>query len=98
RAEGTASQQAPVAALKALGGTVELAGNPGRRFVAKVVLRNCKIVNDDLKHLEGFDGLRQLDLGDTNITDKGLERLKGLAPKEQPSGASALDAGFVDGG
>ena len=66
-------QDAAIAAIEKLGGTVEY----GDRRKA-VSLRDCKITDADLKHLKGLPGLTDLELRGTAVTDSGLAHLKDL--------------------
>src|SRR5215217_123069 len=73
-----------IAAIKELGGKVEVdTKSPGTPVVG-VNLKHTKVVDASLEHLKGLTrlevltDLEALELGRTKVTDKGLEHLKGF--------------------
>jgi hypothetical protein len=62
--------------VRVLGGTVEVDRAMPGTPVMKVSLFSTHATDDDLVFLEGFPRLRELDLGETRVTDAGLARLK----------------------
>ena len=66
----------PDAAIKKLGGRVEIDGESGE--VVLVSLSGTQITDAGLVHLKGLTSLTALILNDTQITDEGLAHLNGL--------------------
>jgi hypothetical protein len=54
-----------------------------RGDVASSVKLSWCILDDALKHLKGLPQLQELDLSYTEVTDAGLERLKGLRLRQE---------------
>src|SRR5712691_5751325 len=69
-------QLAAAAEIVKLGGKFEIDRNSPGKPVVTVELRNPKVTDDNLKHLEKLTGLRSLTLG--YITDAGMEHLRDL--------------------
>jgi hypothetical protein len=60
-------------------------------------MANPDVTDATLKHLGGMDGLRELDLNDSQVTDAGLKALEGLAKLEtlRLRNTKVTDAGFA---
>ena len=77
-----AEQESAIAAIKKLGGKVEVdTKSPGMPVVG-VNLKRTKIVDASLEHLKGLTRLEILYLKDTAVTDEGLVYIKGLTNLE----------------
>jgi outer membrane protein assembly factor BamB/uncharacterized protein YjbI with pentapeptide repeats len=88
------SQADAVAAIKKLGGTVNLDKTSGK--VVGVNLCRTQVTDAMLVHLKALTTLTELNLTDTQITDAGLEHLKGLTSLTELrlSGPQITDAGL----
>ena len=70
------TQADAIAAIKKLGGTVNLDKTSGE--VVGVTFRGTQITDAGLEHLKGLTSLTTLGLNSTQIADAGLVHLKGL--------------------
>jgi hypothetical protein len=70
------SQDAAVAAIKRLGGTVDNPGNP-----LAVILRGSKVTDAGLVHLKGLTSLQSLYLQGSKVTAAGVKDLQAALPK-----------------
>ena len=61
-----------VAAIKKLGGKVQINGFQAGEPVVKVVLYQQPVTDAGLEHLKGMTSLQILDLRSTKVTDAGL--------------------------
>jgi hypothetical protein len=73
-----ADQSEAVAAIKKLGGKVEVDEAAAGKPVVKVDFQKAPVSDADLEHLKGLNKLQELRLSGTKITDHGLGYLKGL--------------------
>ena len=73
-----ASQADAIAAIKKLGGTVNLDKTSGEVVEVHLLIYGTKITDAGLVHLKDLTNLTFLGLGGTQITDAGLEHLKGM--------------------
>src|SRR5260370_32137272 len=78
---GSAGDKA-ITAIQKIGGRVTVDETARGQPVVAVDFRRNKILDADLKHLEGFTELKKLDLYDTGITDAGLAHLASLTRLE----------------
>src|SRR6516164_5000490 len=76
--ERGAAEQQVIAAIKKLGGRVELDETRPGKPVVRVSLEGTAVTDADLSSLAVFTQLRELDLSGTAITDTGLVHLKRL--------------------
>src|SRR4051794_9969624 len=72
---GSGAQERAIAAIKDLGGKVEL----DKTASVEVDLNATQVGAADLVHLEVLKDLRILSLGGTRVSDAGLAHLEGLA-------------------
>jgi hypothetical protein len=101
---GCGSEDSHVSAVKKLGGLVVMNKDPGRengigdKVQAVRLVSKPQLTDDDLKHLEGFTDMENLELFQTPITDKGLEHLKGLVNLQMLvlSDTKITDAGLAN--
>lgn len=71
------TQEQAIAAIRKLGGLVDLYGKaPGTPFMVDW-MDAPKDIDDGLKHIEGFTELQKLILCDSHVTDAGMAHLKG---------------------
>jgi len=78
-----------VAAVKALGGTVNTSTPSPTQPVVNIDLHHTRVTDANLEALRGFTTLRVLNLAGTGITDAGLKHLKDLS-------LETLDVGDTD--
>ena len=91
------SQDAAVAAIRKLGGTVTFdEENPGKPLIG-VNLSSTKVTDAGLQHLKGLTKLQSLNLSRNEVSDAGLEHLKGLTSLQMLylGGTKVTDAGLV---
>src|SRR5687768_7942225 len=80
--DSKAERERAIAAIKKLGGAVEVdATKPGRPVVG-VNLKHIKEVDASLEHLQGLTDLGRLSLRDTRVSDDGMRYLKGMTNLE----------------
>jgi hypothetical protein len=75
---GKSGQERSVAAVKRLGGKVEVDSSDTAKPVVVVNLNETTVADSDLKLLRPLRGLPELYLVNTAVTDAGLVHLKGL--------------------
>ena len=90
------TQADAIAAIKKLGGTVNL--DKTSCEVVGVDLNYTKITDAGLVHLKGLASLTKLELRGTQVTDAGLEHLKDLASLTTLGldGTKITDAGLAE--
>jgi RNA polymerase sigma factor (sigma-70 family) len=71
-------QERAVAAVRRLGGTVEVDEKSPGKPVIGISLLNTRVSDQDLELLRGLTRLRSLNLDNTPVTNAGLEHLQGL--------------------
>jgi tRNA A-37 threonylcarbamoyl transferase component Bud32 len=83
-------------AVRKLGGKVTRYDQAPGRPVVSVNLAGAVLTDDDLRVLAAFSHLQTLDLGQTSVTDAGLEHLTGLADLTSLTltGTRVTDAGM----
>src|SRR5688572_2027088 len=80
--DSKAERERAIAAIKKLGGVVEVdVKRPGMPVVG-VNLKHTKEVDASLEHLSGLTELGRLSLKDTRVTDDGMRYVKGLTNLE----------------
>ncbi|MFH0884048.1 MAG: hypothetical protein V2A56_13765, partial [bacterium] len=67
-----------VAKIRKLGGQITFDDKRPEKSVIRVDVNNCKMSDTDLKELTTLTNLQTLFLGGTDVSDAGLEYLKGL--------------------
>src|SRR5262245_1051026 len=67
-----------LAAVKKLGGKLQIDGKGPSRLVIGISLDSTQVTDDDLASLKTFPELRVLSLNQTPVSDAGLEHIKGL--------------------
>lgn len=72
------TQEEAIAAIKKLGGTVEVDVNRPDQPVVSVNLKRTQVMDASLEHLKGLSKLQVLVLKETQVTDGGIVYLKGL--------------------
>jgi Leucine-rich repeat (LRR) protein len=80
--DSKAKTEQAIAAIKKLGGKVELEKQGPKMQVVAVDLKHTKIMDASLEHLKGLTKLQTLFLVDTSVTDDGLVYVKGLTNLE----------------
>ena len=75
-ADAPETEEQAIAAIRELGGTVELSDFKGR-MAAKVSLGNSRVTDADLSHLRAITYLRELFAGGLAIGDEGVAHLNG---------------------
>jgi len=71
-------QEQAIAAIKRLGGKVEVDEKVAGKPVVTVYLWVKGVTDKDLKHLRAFPSIEHLSLGDFQVTDEGLKLLREL--------------------
>lgn len=80
--DSKAEQDRAIAAIKKLGGKVEVDTNNPDMPVVAVNLKYTKAGDASLEHLKGLTRLEVLFLKDTDVTDDGIRYIKGLTSLE----------------
>src|SRR4249919_1878112 len=73
-----AANERAIAAIKRLGGKVEVDRNRPGLPVVEVDLRHTKVIDASLEHLAGLKTLERVSLKETTVTDSGIVYIKGL--------------------